>query len=505
MGLRNSIWRFKRTYISPFHKVRCPSCFREFYPIECDIGVELKETLNAGPVSPARGPAQPMMGAFNPANQGAAGGAAPASPGQAAGNAASAQGAPPSPGQPADQNTTSGNLPPLPGQMRGLNRGAPAGAPAPQIQPLSGAASTPPLQPAPGLLPDPIRKYHYLWQAPQKTPGLFGRANVPAIEYERAAQGACRICPYCRYPLPTDFERVKSYIIPIVGDRGTGKTLYLGSMIEQFEASQYGLDFLLKPASDEIGEKYRNYYRNFINNRQIMPGNKPSAGSLKDPFIFTRITGNVTDALVHFIFYDVSGEDIALGSVMRRNHPQIRYAHALIFMADPVYMKSLQTHLRQQDRPKEEDQKLQKKDPTTLLLDLTEYIRLTQGKSQLSIPVAIMLPKSDVLRNFGGGAMGFPAEDKVFMKQEEEEYRLPLKKRKFKLINDEVRSFIEQYGDRELLIVSKRLKSAYFCASSATSCSADNSGKFNPNDAKPLRTLDPMLWTFSRFKLLRFK
>jgi hypothetical protein len=149
-----------------------------------------------------------------------------------------------------------------------------------------------------------------------------------------------RVCPHCRKDLPYYVGRTHQRIIAVAGWRGSGKTVYLWSLLYRLrerlarDPSPFATAMFEDDASFAI---YRDLCLAVLRDRTVpeaTQGKSQIAGDLPPVIVRLLRTGGRANALSNLIFYDPAGELIE--SLAKTQY--LRYlAHsaALIYLIEP--------------------------------------------------------------------------------------------------------------------------------------------------------------------------
>jgi len=218
---------------------------------------------------------------------------------------------------------------------------------------------------------------------------------------------------------------------------------------------------------------------------------QPSRTDILEPLIYeivfreqSRFSSPKTLTL---LFYDSSGEDVTRPERMVTYGHYVLDAAAVIFLADPLLMPGIVKQLPSSQQPLPPDPgdvKARTFDVLNRVIQTLEQNKGMKPGQRLQTPIAIAISKSDLLK--------YVTRDPLFLKPATPSNNLDL--RELELIDREVRAFIQEYGDRELLTSSETFEKKIFLAVSPTGWPADGAGRFPK--IEPIRCFDPMLWAF---------
>lgn len=343
------------------------------------------------------------------------------------------------------------------------------------------------------------------------SPGLertLARLRIKPLVGERyTREDARRACPQCAKLLPRRFEVNPTFTIAVIGDTASGKSHFLTTLFHQLKediaVERDDILFHFRPLSDDVSKSFKNFEQKmFINHEPLASTQfytqKPGTNLVVwDPLIFGleigyKIKGEFRKIVMNLVFYDIAGEDITTETNLRRLGWPILRADGIIHVADPLSMRSIIDRLPPSGQVQEAKGVLHSRfNAERVLADVirvyTENNQDAKEQQALTIPVAIMLSKSDLLDPIVSG-LHLPSTR--FLETPISNGRIDLDE--MRTIDKEVRQLLADVGDQGLARQSLRFKTSQFFAASATGCAPDKNNRFP--DVKPRRCLDPLLW-----------
>lgn len=313
---------------------------------------------------------------------------------------------------------------------------------------------------------------------------------------------ANRVCPVCNSPLPANSEYVDdNIVIAVVGDISSGKSHYIASLINQMREGYFqSLDKYLRFTSldsETDGRYMRNYYESVFKNREQLPPTQVARSELREPLIYEVIIAGENPRFptkrFNLIIYDVSGEDITRRERIVQYSRYALNSSAIIFLADPLTMPGIVDLLPHYLRPEHAALNRRPSDILNSIVQLFErYNHLAPGSS-LTIPIAVTLSKSDLLKY-----IRYSDQQYTFLREPIYSGRVNLEDAQ--AVDNEVRELIAQFGERSLLQTTERFTNVSFFATSATGWPPDDRGHFPA--IQPMRCLDPLLWILWRLNII---
>lgn len=323
---------------------------------------------------------------------------------------------------------------------------------------------------------------------------------------------AHRKCPKCGYSLPYNIETARSLNIAVVGGNRAGKTHYIAALIKDIKAGKIATPdqfFIFRCLTSDMLKDYEDKTLNpiFIDltaqeaSKSIFENAPNPLETTHKPLIYElsiRLTRDVLPTSLNLTIYDTAGEDYMVDSRLVQSARYVLNADALIFVADPVSMPKIFKEIRNKfsstpnlyiGAPKE--------DPTTAFTSVISQIERFRGKrtgTQLeTVPVAIMLSKSDLFEKFRSASNQY-----YFM--QEPAYTGGIDLDDIKKVDSAVRELLNEYDETGLIKASNTLASKSFFATSATGQPPDTSSKFTA--IRPSRCLDPVLWILNQLEVI---
>lgn len=323
---------------------------------------------------------------------------------------------------------------------------------------------------------------------------------VPTLVGPRyARERAARLCASCGNLLPSNLEFMDNEIIALVGGVLSGKSLYIASLIKQFEKDRVRerigcIQF--RPLNQEVETRYTDeYYKILFEDHHIIGRSTAlPAGRFLAPLTYVmdfKRGGRVKR--VNLMLFDGAGEDIEdeqkLAQVMR----YITHASAIIFMVDPNALPGFVQQLPSHLKPKPDKVG---KDPAYVLNSIIDQIQWVKGAirgtERMNIPIAITLSKSDLFKYVCP-----PSSPPAFLKAPS--YQRGFDRQDFETVNQQVQETIKEFEGVGILQATEAFKDKAYFAVSATGC-PDQNDVFP--DVRPVRTVDPLLWTLWRLGVI---
>lgn len=321
----------------------------------------------------------------------------------------------------------------------------------------------------------------------------------PLIQPKFLQKEARRECPNCGYLLPIDFENIENLSIVIVSANGAGKSHYFAVLINELaKADLRGNHIFIKDISrEEI--KYHSYFTPLFKSPQDIKSSlryRNNASSYH-PLIYELTNFDFrkrTTKKINLILYDGSvGHFIDPEKIMNFARYAL-YANGFIFLVDPLSMPKVVEKLPTSLRNWPKGQSL-----SNVLSATKHIIEIYHGLDAIDhlqhTPIAITVSKSDLLNYL----VSEKSQTYNFLSRINYNNNRILPDRK--IVDKEVRDFIEEFGDHSILEIAQSFPTISFFAIS--SFGFDPSIKTSSLQMNPIRCLDPLLWILNKLEFIK--
>lgn len=299
-----------------------------------------------------------------------------------------------------------------------------------------------------------------------------------------------RLCPNCHNELQISAGKVPSNIISIVGATSVGKSVYMTSLIHTLQhvtASNFNAACI--PMNAELSRRFRTYYEDPIFEQGVMLGATQKIEKM-EPFIFNFVFKDESVAPLTLVFFDVAGEGMTDRQYMDIYASHIQNSSGILFMVDPLQIKTIRERLMLGLGEDSGDLAPRHAEPRDVIITMFENFIGHQDRSKTSIPTAIVLTKSDMLKHL-------KEEDGDYINTNSNVFRNVvhagyLNLEEFNNINGEIRRFIEKV-DRPF----KDAVDVYFDNAAYFAVSALGSNPVNKRVegvVTPIRVDEPFVW-----------
>ena len=307
-----------------------------------------------------------------------------------------------------------------------------------------------------------------------------------------------RLCPKNQHRLPWTAGSQTSLIIGLIGAKFSGKSHYIASLIAQLE-NQVGADMqaALLPVTDETQERYRREFYNplFKNSLELAMTVGTPPPLIYDLTLDGRQWNEKQHRAVTLALYDTAGENLQDPAVARQMVQYLREASGIIFLVDPLQVPAVREMLPSSIQPPQLDADAAPYQIIANVLQLLERGKVLQANEPISIPVAVVLTKCDVLAE-----TGLIESNRLWSTE----------KRHVGFYDgqahDDMSGMMAEYFQRWNREAYNNIRLRFarhaFFGVSATGCASDPQTR-RYKFISPWRVEDPLLWLLSEMKVIR--
>ncbi|MBR2835587.1 MAG: hypothetical protein IKE43_07775 [Coriobacteriales bacterium] len=336
-----------------------------------------------------------------------------------------------------------------------------------------------------------------------------------SVTCKECGHPAIKVCPRCHSTLPDTTLTGDNNIISIIGTRSSGKSLYIGVLINELQkriapslgASMQGfVDMSGLYNAQELYNKtkYDKLYKDGEILGQTMRHQRMRSGDDQDktPLVYRfAYVNNKFGRLDDFTlaFFDGAGEDFEDASLTATAARYIAHSKGIIFLLDPLQipevLEQVEAHLGHKSTSTGTgDSGLAS--PDVVLSNITSLIKQSIGHSRIEIPVAISFSKFDAIQSI--------IPDGLVISQTSPHCKKGvLDDTDVQNINAEIRSLLATWNQQSLLTAIEldyKNYSFFTVSSLGLDNEPDSSGKIKK--PRPHRVEDPLLWLMAENKLL---
>jgi len=288
--------------------------------------------------------------------------------------------------------------------------------------------------------------------------------------------------------IPIEFLSMKSLPIALLGAKASGKSNYIGVLINEIKRTMSG-PFncsLSMTSSPESHKAYKeSYYLPLYEQKKTVQGT--DAGIEIPPLIFPLRFMDKKDNIQNMAaltFYDTAGENLDDRKAMEEFNDYIANAHGIILLLDPLQVPDIRAKLKSKGFTALPDQN---SDTIELLDRITNIIRGQRNiQGKIDIPLALVFTKIDVLEQYNILPSGH-----CLMDESEHIKQGVFTNSDFENTNLEMRNLIGNYASVLLTNIKAYKRYSFFGISAL---GANPNGRNLTAEIRPRRVLDPLLW-----------
>lgn len=334
--------------------------------------------------------------------------------------------------------------------------------------------------------------------------GLFVRKPIKCQKPLCGGFATLRKCPFCDEIIPKTAIETPNLPFSIVGVSNSGKTNYITVMLHELGRSS-GLRLTLGHQTKATLDHQKTNYE-LIYEQHTIPEATPSGESFPQIWYIKNLQKKHGSKVPTYTFtiFDGAGEDhennLDPSSTVCR---YINASKAIILVIDPLVLPNIRrgglvdANIMSNSLGGFEGTS---KNAEDVINSVAAYIKSARGiktTKMLSIPIAVVLTKFDTILNhraFGSQALiknsSLTVRNGIVDMAE------------IKQIDSEIRNWLEQIGESAFInALDSHFKEYYFFGVSSYGAPPKNAYTL-PNEIKPHRVLDPILWLFKRAKFI---
>jgi hypothetical protein len=302
-------------------------------------------------------------------------------------------------------------------------------------------------------------------------------------------------CDDAKKEIPIEFLSMKSLPIALLGAKASGKSNYIGVLINEIKkrmTSPFNCS-LATSCSQESKMAYDNYYyRPLYEEGKTVMGT--DAATEVPPLIFPLRFMNKKDKIVNMTaltFYDTAGENLNDKSVMHKFNRYITNAKGIILLLDPLQVTNIRNKLADNGFNALPDKNTETADVLSVIIDVIRNVKNIRG--QIQIPLALVFTKTDVLEQYN-----ILPENSCLKDESEHIKRGAFMRPDFENTNIEMQDLINYWLDADLIGNIKQFKRHSFFGVTALGGNP-NGTKIDGKGIRPRRVLDPLLWLLAEY------
>lgn len=215
---------------------------------------------------------------------------------------------------------------------------------------------------------------------------------VTSIEYKNQKL-ANRLCPNCHNPLIPNAGKYDMLMFSMIGDTNVGKSVYLTVLERVLREDKFrgNLSFM---GSDEEREMYLGNLEKLLNKKEALTATQRQKVPPM-PFLYTYVTPDSQEKKYKLIiFCDIAGEDCRSDTTMKKNGYHLKESDGFLFLIDITRFPNVKHTI-------EEESGIENYFQKEIFTAINRYLIADTYENTSKIPAAIVLTKSDVLRQIG--------------------------------------------------------------------------------------------------------
>ena len=320
------------------------------------------------------------------------------------------------------------------------------------------------------------------------------------IDCKEAAQQL--FCYEVNKEIPIEFLSMKSLPIALLGAKASGKSNYIGVLINEVRKKMAG-PFncsLSMTCSQESKQAYDDlYYRRLYEGGLTVEATDAGKAGMEKvpPLIFPLRFIDTKNKIVNMAaltFYDTAGENLDDKNVMHKFNRYITNAHGIILLLDPLQVPNIRNKLSANGFNALPKQNTEIYNVLSIIIDVIRSVKNIKG--QIQIPLALAFTKIDVLEQYN-----ILPQDSCLREESEHIKRGAFIKPDFENTNIQMQDLIDNWLDDDLIRLIQQFKQHSFFG--VTSLGSNPAGSKLVNGVNPRRVLDPLLWLLAENKYIK--
>lgn len=359
-----------------------------------------------------------------------------------------------------------------------------------------------------GCPPEPDTDLSKHTGRPETLPPVFAapRPDRPAACPQCGKVSSVRVCPACHRRLPAKFGDIPSYLIALVGAKGSGKTVFLTVLVhELMHGLGAELDAAMDPADDHTAHEFAS-----VHDTPLYRGSRvlqqPTAASTSDraPLVFRFTVGGrgrsrlaarrgSRPAAMLLALFDPGGEDLWSQQSVEQNARYLAAVDGIVLLLDPLRMRGARELAAAGTRLPAEAGIADT--PLNVLQNVTDLLLRASPAYRdglLSKPLAVAFSKIDAFE------YSLPAGSPL-RQPPAPYYNEPDSQR----VHAEVQRLLIQWDGSQLDRTAARHYARYrYSALSALGETPTEDNLVSGRGIRPYRVFDPLAWMLNRFGVL---
>ncbi len=201
-----------------------------------------------------------------------------------------------------------------------------------------------------------------------------------------------RICPNCHMPLVEGAGKYDMFLFSVIGDTNVGKSVYLRVLEAMIEKGSFNASMFFIGTREEK-EYYMRTSHEVIHKRKALEATIGRVPALTFQLTYDNVATNTRDTVL-ITFCDIPGEKCRDFEDLQIYGKHLKASSGLMFLIDPTRFMRIRNTI---DYAAEIEQTYQME----VVSAINRFLVASTYKKNTDIPTAIMLTKSDTLKNLG--------------------------------------------------------------------------------------------------------
>ncbi|MBQ8295334.1 MAG: GTPase domain-containing protein [Clostridia bacterium] len=306
-------------------------------------------------------------------------------------------------------------------------------------------------------------------------------------------------CPVANKEIPLELLELRnSMSIALIGAKATGKSNYIGVLINEIKKKMVGpFNCIFSTNTSEESKFFyeSHYYRPLYEKGEVVPA---TSQEIIPPMIFPlrfldkkkRIKNTAM-----LTFYDTAGENFDDKDDILIKNRYLPNANGIILLLDPLQVPAIREKLK--TRMTLPAQNTDAVDLLSRIVTIVRNVKNINSKKKINIPIALVFTKIDALYDHND----VMREDSILKEESQHLQRGVFVGREFQAVDKEIKDLLENWVGAELEQHLNNFSNyAFFGLSSLGGVPVGN--KIPGGKIQSKRVLDPVLWLLAENKYI---
>lgn len=214
-----------------------------------------------------------------------------------------------------------------------------------------------------------------------------------------------RLCQTCHSVLPRSISDYDDYIIAVIGAKQSGKSHYIGVLINEITQSvSTAYQATIAAENETTLKRYKNKFRDpLYKQRRVLDVTQSAQTdkSVKQPLLYTmKFSQGSKIKVVTLSLFDSAGEDLKSQDEMEKHTKYISNASGIICLLDPLQIPSVREEIKRlapHTPLPQEDMNTEAHDILTRTTNLIRNELNIKDAHKIQIPMAVSFSKTDAI------------------------------------------------------------------------------------------------------------